>query len=269
MDVTTILGLVLGFGLMAAAILAAGEPLKTFSEPSSYLIVFGGAFSAFLLAFPLMRVLKIGGVLRQVFFARRRSPESLIAELVRYAEIARRDGILALENLTDRMEDPFIVRGIRMAVDGTDPELIRQILEAEAETVADRHRQGKQMLDNLAKYTPAFGMIGTLIGLVIMLNHMDDPARIGPGMAVALLTTFYGAVAAYAVFAPMADKLAIRSREEILMKEIVIRGVMSIQSGDNPRVVEQKLNTFLPARLRAERDRTRSRREARPEGKAA
>ena len=253
MDLTTVLGLVLGFGLMAAAIVASGEPLKTFSEPSSYVIVFGGAFSAFLLAFPLVRVARLGGVLRRVFFAPKQSPERLIREMVNYAEVARRDGILALDNMTGRMKDPFIARGIRLAVDGAEPELIQQILDAEVDTLAERHKQGKQMLDNLAKYTPAFGMIGTLIGLVIMLNHMDDPARIGPGMAVALLTTFYGAVAAYAVFGPMADKLAIRSREEILMKEIIIRGVMSIQSGDNPRIVEQKLNAFLPARLRAER----------------
>ncbi len=254
MDITTLLGLVLGFGLMAAAILATGEPLKTFSEPSSYVIVFGGAFAAFLLTFPLVRVLRIGGVLRQLFFSPRQSPEALIRELVHYAEVARRDGILALDNLTDRMKDPFIVRGVRMAVDGAEPQLISEILDAELDALAERHKQGKQLFDNLAKYTPAFGLIGTLIGLVIMLNHMDDPARIGPGMAVALLTTFYGSVAAYAVFGPMADKLAIRSREEILMKEIIIRGVMSIQSGDNPRIVEQKLNTFLPARLRAERE---------------
>ncbi len=257
MDITTILGLVLGFALMGAAILVSGESLRTFSEPSSYLIVFGGAFSAFLVTFPLVRVLRLGGVVRQVFSKPRQSPEDLIRELVRYAETARRDGILALDNMTGQMKDPFIIRGIRMAVDGTEPDLIRQILESELDTIAERHRQGKQLLDNLAKYTPAFGMIGTLIGLVIMLNHMDDPARIGPGMAVALLTTFYGAVAAYAVFAPMADKLAIRSREEILMKEIIIRGVMSIQSGDNPRIVETKLNTFLPARLRVEREARR------------
>ena len=254
MDLTTILGLVLGFGLMAMAILATGEPLKTFSEPSSYVIVFGGAFAAFLLTFPLLRVLRFASVIKQVFSNAKQSPETLIREMVRYAEIARRDGILALDNLTDRMNDPFIIRGVRMAVDGAEPQLIREILDAELDSLAERHRQGKQLLDNLAKYTPAFGMIGTLIGLVIMLNHMDDPARIGPGMAVALLTTFYGAVAAYAVFGPMADKLAIRSREEILMKEIIIRGVMAIQSGDNPRIVEQKLNTFLPARLRTERE---------------
>ena len=255
MDVTTILGLVLGFGMMVVAIVAAGEPLGTFSNTSSYLIVFGGAFAAFLVTFPLGRIAKVGGVLRKTFFAKRTPPEAIIRELVGYAEIARRDGILALDRLTAQMKDEFNVRGIELAVDGTDPELVEQIMTAELDTLAERHREGKALFENLARYTPAYGMIGTLIGLVIMLNHMDDPSKIGPGMAVALLTTFYGAVAAYAVFSPMADKLGIRSREEVLTKEIIIRGILSIQSGDNPRVVEQKLNAFLPGNRRRERIR--------------
>ena len=262
MDVTTCVGLVLGIGLLVASVLASGESPRTFSNPPSYMIVFGGMAAAFLVAFPLARVMRLGGVLKQVLFARPRAPQTLIREMVQYAEIARRDGILALENHTERMEDEFVKRGIRMAVDGAEPEVIREVLESELDTLADRHKQGKQLFENLARYAPGFGMIGTLIGLVIMLNHMDDPARIGPGMAVALLTTFYGAVAAYAVFGPMADKLGARSREELLLKEIIIRGVLSIQSGDNPRVVEQKLNAFLPAHLRSTRERRTLRKAA-------
>jgi chemotaxis protein MotA len=174
----------------------------------------------------------------------------LIKDLVSYAEVARRDGILSLENVIADVKDPFIVSGIQMAVDGTDPDLIEQIMIGELETVAARHESGKAMFDNIGKYAPAFGMIGTLVGLVIMLQNMDDPDSIGPAMAVALLTTLYGSMLANLFALPIADKLAKRSEDELLVKSIVIKGVMSIQSGDNPRVVEQKLKSFLPHRLR-------------------
>ena len=138
-----------------------------------------------------------------------------------------------------------------MAVDGTDPELIEQVMTAELDNLTERHGVGKGMLDAMGKYAPAFGMIGTLVGLVIMLQNMDDPSKIGPGMAVALLTTMYGAIVANAFAGPLADRLARRSAEEVLIKTIIIKGVMSIQSGDNPRIVEQKLKTFLPPAQRA------------------
>ena len=170
------------------------------------------------------------------------------------AEVARRDGILALENATAEIKDPFLVSGIQMAVDGTDPDQIESILLSDLEAVEARHADGKALFDSLGRYTPAFGMIGTLIGLVIMLKNMDDPSKIGPAMAVALLTTLYGALAANLVALPLADKLAIRSRDETAVKMIVIKGVMAIQTGDNPRIVEQKLKTFLPARMRNSED---------------
>ena len=178
------------------------------------------------------------------------TPQRLIADIVKYAEIARKDGILALEGVTKDIEDDFLVSGVQMAVDGTDPELIEQILTNELQTVADRHATGKAMFDLIAKYAPAFGMIGTLVGLVIMLQNMDDPSKIGPGMAIALLTTLYGTMVANIFASPIAEKLGTRSTEEIFLKTIVIRGVMSIQSGDNPRTVEQKLKTFLKPSLR-------------------
>ena len=149
------------------------------------------------------------------------------------------------------MKDQFIVRGVKMAVDGTDPELIKEILDAELEALMERHAQGKQVLDALSKYAPAFGMIGTLLGLIAMLRNMDDPSAIGPGMALALITTLYGALLANVVFGPLADKLAARDNEEVLVKGMVISGVMAIQSGDNPRVVESKLMTFLSPSDRA------------------
>ena len=250
MDIGTIVGLVAGFGLIALAIVTQDEPLNTFKDTGSLLIVLGGSAASLLISFPLYRVLKVTKVLKKVLFAQRADPEKLIKDLVSYAEVARRDGILSLENMTDQIEDAFIVRGIQMAVDGTDPEMIEQIMISELDALTERHKVGKKIFDTLAKYAPAFGMIGTLIGLIIMLQHMEDPSKIGGGMAVALLTTLYGAVAANLVFGPIADKLGTRSQEEMLMKEIIIRGVMAIQSGDNPRIVEQKLRTFLPATLK-------------------
>jgi len=154
--------------------------------------------------------------------------------------------------MTGEVEDHFIVKGIQMAVDGTDPELIEQILTLELTALEERHAKGQSIFRAMGTYCPAFGMIGTLIGLVAMLQQLDDPKTIGPAMAVALLTTLYGALIANLIMLPMAEKLGNRTDEERLIKEIIIRGVMSIQSGDNPRIVEQKLKSFLPPALRGE-----------------
>lgn len=251
MDIATIIGLIAGLSLMIWAIMGRSD-LDTFMDGSSVAIVVGGAVSAALIGFPIKNILGIAKVVKNCFFAKARNPNSMIADMVRYAEIARRDGILSLENVTHEINDPFIVSGIQMAVDGTDPDLIETIMLNDLETIESRHNEGKALFENIGRYAPAFGMIGTLIGLVIMLKNMDDPATIGPAMAVALLTTLYGALIANLVALPMADKLGLRSREELLLKMIVIKGVMAIQSGDNPRIVEQKLKTFLPNRARAQ-----------------
>jgi len=256
MDIATIVGILVGTLLMGWSIVSsAGDSAGVFINVPSLMIVFGGAGASVMISFPLKNLLGMVGVIKKTVSAKSKSPVKLIADLVSYAEVARRDGILSLENLTKEIDDEFIVKGIQMAVDGTDPELIEQIMTSELESLQERHATGKGLLDSFGKYAPAFGMIGTLIGLVVMLQNLDDPSKIGPGMAVALLTTLYGAIAANFVFLPMADKLAQRSAEEILLKTIVIKGVMSIQSGDNPRIVEQKLKTFLPPSMRGDADR--------------
>ena len=249
MDIATIIGLITGIGLILWAIMSKTSIL-VFVDSGSLAIVLGGSMAAALISFPLKNLLGVMRVVKTLFFHKTRDPNALINEMVQYAEVARRDGILALENVTADIKDPFLVSGIQMAVDGTDPDLIEGILLSDLEAVEGRHRDGKALFENIGRFAPAFGMIGTLIGLVIMLGQMDDPSSIGPAMAVALLTTMYGAMLANLVALPMAEKLALRSREEVLMRTIVIRGVMSIQSGDNPRIVEQKLKTFLPNRLR-------------------
>ena len=249
MDIATVIGLIAGAALLFWAILSKSD-IGAFADAGSAAIVLGGSVSAALISFPIQNVLAVAKVVKNCFFSKIRNPGELITELVKYAEVARRDGILALENVAADIKDPFLVSGIQMAVDGTDPDLIETIMLNDLEAVEARHAEGKALFDNIGKFAPAFGMIGTLIGLVIMLQNMADPASIGPAMAIALLTTLYGALLANLVALPMAEKLGLRSREEVLLKMIVIKGVMAIQSGDNPRIVEQKLKTFLPNRLR-------------------
>jgi chemotaxis protein MotA len=237
---------VLGTWVLLLWSLLSGGSLLAYWDFASFIMVVCGAVTIVFISLPAGVVMGVPKVLKQAFVADAANIEGLIQDLVSYAEIARRDGILSLENVTKDMKDPFIVRGIQMAVDGTDPELIEQILTTELDNLSSRHDTGKSVLDLYAKYAPAMGMIGTLVGLVVMLQNMDDPSKIGPGMAVALLTTLYGAVLANALCLPLSDRLAKKNSEEVLYKTIIIKGVMAIQSGDNPRVVEQKLRTFLP-----------------------
>ena len=251
MDLSTVIGLVLGVSLVGYAIFdGAGDQAGVFISVGSVMIVIGGASASVFISFPLSCITRLGKVLSKAFMHKEQSVHKLIVDLVSYAEIARRDGILSLESATRDAKDPFIVKGIQMAVDGTDPELIEQIMNNELEAIDERHGQGKAVFDAIGRYAPAYGMIGTLVGLVVMLMNMDDPDKIGPGMAMALLTTLYGSMFANMVALPIADKLGQRNDEEIMMKTIIIKGVMSIQSGDNPRIVEQKLKTFLPPGLR-------------------
>ncbi len=251
MDLATVVGIVLGFFLVLLAILFGGDVGSYLNAPS-VLIVVGGAIAATMASQPLSRFLSLPKVVAKTLFNKTPQPAVVIRHLVELAEVARRDGILALEGLIEEMKDEFLVRGINMAVDGTDPEIIQAVMETELENLLERHETGKALLDALGRYAPAFGMIGTLVGLVAMLSNMDDPSKIGAGMAAALLTTLYGALLSNVLFLPLADKLGLRSAEEELAKTIVIHGVMSIQSGDNPRTVESKLITVLPPAQRTE-----------------
>ena len=253
MDIATIIGLIAGSGLVLWGMLS-GASLEMFVDYPSVAIVLGGASATALISFPLKDVFKIAKVVKHTILFKTRDKSELIKELVHYAEVARRDGILSLENSVREMDDEFLVSGIQMAVDGTDPELIEAALESEVDAIEERHAQGKAIFDNIGRFAPAFGMIGTLIGLVKMLANMDDPSKIGAGMAVALLTTMYGALVANLIALPIGEKLGRRSAEELMIKSIIVRGVMAIQSGDNPRVVEQKLLTFLPVSQRVTAD---------------
>lgn len=249
MDIATVVGIIAGFGLIFISIILGGS-LETFINVPAIVIVVGGTISATLINYPLSDLIGILGPVRNAFINQDINPQGLIKTLGEFATIARREGILALETHANEVDDEFLGRSIQLAIDGTAPELIRDILTTEVAFMEDRHNRGQAILNAMGTSAPAFGMIGTLIGLVQMLAGMEDPSQIGLGMAVALLTTLYGAVLANVVFIPTAGKLKVRTAAELLVKEITIEGILSIQSGDNPRVVEQKLKAFIAPDLR-------------------
>lgn len=246
MDFSSVIGFFGGMIVVTWGIWLGGY-MNGYMDGPSIVIVCGGALMSVMASQPFGRLTGMLSAYRCYVFPKRVDRKALATQLVEFATIARRDGILALENHVDEENtDRFVVTGIRMAVDGTDPDLIERLLMAEIATLEDRHKRARTPFELFGKYCPAFGMIGTLIGLVAMLANLDDPTAIGPGMATALLTTLYGAVLAYVLLIPVADKLAYYSREEVQGCLLVLQGVMAIQSGDNPRIVAQKLNVFLP-----------------------
>ncbi len=249
MDIATILGLILGIVFTAWGIMQSGE-LITFWDKPSAVIVIGGTIAATLLAYPLNTLGSIRKVFHKAFFNKNVSANGIIEEIIQLANVARKEGLLSLEEYAEKLDDDFLKKGIMLIVDGTDPELVRNILETELTFLEERHSQGQGILESMGAYAPAFGMLGTLIGLINMLQKMDDPKAIGPNMSVALVTTFYGSVLANVLFLPLAKKLKVRSKSEILVKELMIEGLLSIQAGENPRIIEEKLKTFIPPEQR-------------------
>jgi chemotaxis protein MotA len=258
MDVATLFGLTLAFAMIVTSIVLGGGSFRAFCDSTSLLVVMGGSVGAVLVCFPLRNVLRMPRVVTKTMFHEPPNYRQLIQQIIGLAVVARRDGLLALEPKLAGIGDPFVRQGMQMAIDGTRAEVIEDVLRTEIEAMAVRHKEGKGLLDQLGRYAPAFGMIGTLLGLIIMLGNMSDPSTIGSGMAVALTTTLYGALLSYASFLPMAEKLAYFSKQEVVARELVLRGILAIQSGENPRVIEQKLNTFLPPPARISRERARA-----------
>lgn len=249
MDIATLLGAAAGFGMILFGILL-GSSLMTFYNVPSILITFGGSIGSTLINFSLGEVVGIMKVAMNTIRSQPASSAALIPQFVEMAQKAKREGILALEAVVEQTNDKFMATGVQLAVDGYDLEAIGEILESDIEHMHMRHQAGSDIFNKLGYYAPAFGMIGTLIGLVQMLQKLDDPSAIGPGMAVALITTFYGAVMGNLICLPIAGKLSNRSDSEVMTKRLVVQGILSISSGDNPRVVEQKLLTFLPPKER-------------------
>lgn len=246
MDIATIVGLFLALGLIVGSMLLGTAPITAYIDVPSILVVFGGAIAAAMICFPLRSMLGSPKVMLKVVLNKTEDLPALIEQLVKLAETARRDGLLALEAQIAEIENPLVKAGIQMAVDGNPPESVEEVLRAEATSLASRHKEGKAIMDQLGRFAPAYGMIGTLMGLIMMLSDMSDPSGIGAGMAVALITTLYGAIVANVFFSPFAEKLGLLSKQELIATEIAIRGVMAIQSGESPRAIDQKLQTFIP-----------------------
>lgn len=250
MDITTIIGLIGVAVLLVASIVIGGGSFNSFVDAPSAMVVIGGAIAATMIAFPLKDCLSVFKVAIKVFLNKTDSVPKIIDQLVSLAEVARKDGLLALESRLADIDHKFIKLGVQLAVDGSPPEAIEDILRTELDSVAVRHSLGKGLMDTMGRYAPAYGMIGTLIGLIMMLANMSDPSSIGKGMAVALITTLYGAIISNAIFLPFADKLGSLNKKELSAMEIVIRGIMAIQAGEHPRVIRQKLNSFLAHKAR-------------------
>lgn len=245
MDIATLVGLIMVVALMVGSIIVGGGSFMAFVDVPSILVVVGGCIAAVLMCFPLKRMFVTPLVCKKVFLNKGQDIPGLIQTLVGLAETARREGLLALEARLDEIDNDFIKLGIQMAVDGSQPEVIEDVLRSAMESLSSRHADGKAIMDQLGRFAPAFGMIGTLMGLIMMLGNMSDPSNIGAGMAVALITTLYGAIISNGMFLPFSEKLAYLHKQEMRSMDIILRGIMAIQSGENPRVVEQKLKTFL------------------------
>jgi chemotaxis protein MotA len=249
LDIATFLGIISAFGLLGIAIVSRGD-FTIFLNLSSLLIVLGGTFGATLINYPMKDIIRVLRVVKNAFFHKEIDYIGLIPEMVRYSRLARRDGILALDKVIREIDDQFYYEGLRMVVDGIKPEVLEQTLRNEIDFLAARHRVGISIFRTMGQFAPAFGMIGTLIGLIFMLQSLDDTSKIASSMALALVTTFYGAILANILFLPIAGKLKERSTAEILKKEMILAGVMTIQSGDIPGMVEQRMISFLPTDYR-------------------
>lgn len=246
MDLGTILGLGLGAVMIVMSIITSGGSIMMYVNIPSVFMVIGGSFAAMLVANPLSRMLGIMSYIKLVLNMPNYEEERIISSLVNFSEKARREGLLALEDDLEEVEDEFTRKGIQLVVDGTDPEIIKNVLYNDLNQLQARHETGIKIFDDWGKIAPAFGMIGTLAGLIAMLANIEDSSSIGSGMSLALITTMYGAIFANLALIPIKSKLEDRDKMESLVKEIVIEGILSIQSGDNPRILEQKLVSFLP-----------------------
>jgi len=246
MDLASLIGIAIAVGCLGIGIVAGGSGLGVYFDLSSIFITLGGSLGSVMITTSMSRLTEIFKYISIVFNVQKFQEEKIISQLVVFSEKARRDGLLALEDDVESIEDEFFRKGIQLVVDGTDPDIIKNILYTELSKIEDRHDGAITLFDDWGKAAPSFGMIGTLLGLIAMLARLEDKSAIGAGMAQALITTLYGAVLAYCILIPFKRKLEERNKAEVLVREIIIEGVLSIQSGDNPRVLEEKLCAFLP-----------------------
>lgn len=253
MDIASLIGIIFGFTMLAFGIISnAGiGGVGSYIDPASAFITFGGALGSTLTQFSMQDFIAGLKSFTLIFKVPSLDTTDMIRKIIDLSNIARKEGLLSLEEAASDLDEPFLRKGILLIVDGTDPDLVRGIMETELISVEGRHKNLIGFWDALGAMGPAWGMIGTLVGLVNMLNNMADASRIGPSMAVALITTLYGSLLANWICIPVAGKLKADNSSEMMLKEIMIEGLLSIQAGENPRVIEEKLKSFL-----APKDRT-------------
>ncbi|HEX4053217.1 MAG TPA: MotA/TolQ/ExbB proton channel family protein [Tepidisphaeraceae bacterium] len=253
MDLATVIGLVLAWLAVLWSMFHASEgAMGAYFKPNEILLVLGGSVGAAMVSMPMHAVAGVLAYLKKIVLNKETHIEHVIKEMVQYAETARRDGVLALESVAREAPDPFLRRGLQLTIDGTDPEIIERILRIEIESMSERHKHGKHFFGSLAKFGPGFGLMATLIAQVAMFRNLaGDASVIGNALAIALTGTLYGCMLQNLVAGPMAEKLGLRSHEEVFAKEIMLQGVLSIQAGNNPRVVEMQLMSFLSSKQQA------------------
>jgi chemotaxis protein MotA len=246
MDISTLLGIILAFLFLVVSVYWGGGDIMDYLDPASFFIVVCGSLASVFSSYTMGDFMKLPRIMGNAFKASAYDSVGGINTIVSLANIARKEGMLALEERVNDLEEEFLKKGIMLVVDGTDPELVKNIMEAELGSIESRHQKGISMIEMIATFAPAFGMMGTVIGLVIMMQNMEDPSALGAGMATALITTFYGSMVANIIAIPIATKLKRFSANEIMYKEILLEGLLSIQAGENPRIIEEKLYSFLP-----------------------
>lgn len=254
MDIASLIGLLMGLAMLLFGIISnAGiqNLVSYYVDPASAIITFGGAFASTLTCYTMADFLSSIKSITLIFKMPTADTSEMIHKIIDLSNVARKEGLLSLEEAAGDLDEPFLKKGILLIVDGTDPDLVRAIMETELVSIEGRHKTVIGFWETLASLGPAWGMIGTLVGLVNMLYNMEDPGSIGPAMAVALITTLYGSLLANWLATPVANKLKAQNGGELMQKEIMIEGLLSIQAGENPRVIEEKLKSFLAPKDRS------------------
>lgn len=252
MDLSSIIGIVLGFGMLLTAYVFEHGKLLALLQYTAAMIVFGGTAGATLTSFSMDDIKQVPKLFKIMFTEKKYEVNELITALCGFAEKARREGLLSLERETAAIDDEFLRQGIQLVVDGTDPTLVRDILETQIDFTDQRHKTGADIFESAGGYSPTMGIIGTVMGLVQVLGNLSNPDELGPSIAVAFIATLYGVSFANLLWLPIAHKLRLKSKQERFMKEIALEGILSIQAGDNPSIVREKLRAFLAAKVRQE-----------------
>jgi chemotaxis protein MotA len=250
MDLATIIGLLVAWGAIVAALLMEGGQLSDLLIPSAFVIVVGGTLGATVVSFPFKQLRGLPAIIRNAFYSRDTDLRDTIDLLVDFARIARKQGILVLEESAKSIDDKFLRTGVQLVVDGVPSEMVREILETEIVSLQERHKVGESIFSTMGGFAPTLGIIGTVMGLIHMLSSLDQPGKMGPAIASAFVATLYGVALANLVFLPISSKLKVRTAEEIIAYDMIVEGILSIQAGDSPRMVEAKMLAFLPPKLR-------------------